>query len=546
MGGLAFSSGRRIRMKQALISVYHKEGIVEFAMALLELGGWEIWASGGTARHLTTSGVPVKDVAELVGGGAILGHRVVTLSRELHAGLLATHSDADIRELEQLGLPFIDLVCVDLYPLQEEIAKPEATRESVIDKTDIGGPTMLRSAAKGRRAVIADPADRDLVLKWLQSGEPHREVFLDSLAAKAEYIVAQYCLASARYTGDGVYEGFAGSLAYDLGYAENRWQKDGALYSAGTNDPLAVDRFRQAEGAAPGFINVTDLDRMLQTITHIAAAFDLNYEFVPRVAIGVKHGNACGAAIGWDSVRVLQGMLNGDQVAVHGAFVMTNFDIAKEEAETLRLWEMKQGKRLIDGVVVPALSDEAKDVLDRKEGKCRMFVNPALRKLTRDSLDQAPRFRYVRGGFLRQSNYTYVLNLRDERLVRTARLAEMDEMTLLLAWGVNATSNSNTITIARSGELIGNAVGQQDRWLAAELAVMRGRRGQHSFAGSLAVSDSFCPFPDAPLALADAGVMGLFTTSGSVHDDQVFNACAERKLIVYSLPDKVARGFFGH
>ena len=193
--------------RAALLSVYDKSGIVEFAEGLVDLD-WTIYASGGTAKALADAGVPVTDVAELVGGGAILGHRVVTLSRELHAALLARPVEEDLAELEQLGIPFIDLVCVDLYPLAEEIAKPTATPESVIEKTDIGGPTMLRSAAKGRRIVVADPTVRQQVLEWLRAGEPESEINRTKLAALSEAIVADYCLASARYHSGGVHDGY--------------------------------------------------------------------------------------------------------------------------------------------------------------------------------------------------------------------------------------------------------------------------------------------------------------------------------------------------
>ena len=158
--------------KWALISVYNKDGIVEFVKELVTLG-WSIIASGGTAKVLTESGISVRDTASLVGGGAILGHRVVTLSREIHAALLAQDTPEDWRELYNLGIPRIDLVCVDFYPLEEEINRPGATRESVIEKTDIGGPTMVSSAAKGQRIIICDPSHRQKVIDWLKEGKPN-------------------------------------------------------------------------------------------------------------------------------------------------------------------------------------------------------------------------------------------------------------------------------------------------------------------------------------------------------------------------------------
>jgi len=177
----------------ALLSVFDKDGIVEFARALIELG-FGLIASGGTAKCLTDAGLEVTDVSEIVGGGPILGHRVVTLSREIHAGLLATEKDRP--ELEKLGIPWIDLVCVDLYPLEQTIAIPGVTLEQIIDMTDIGGPCMLRSAAKGNRIVISQAAQRAEVIDWLRQGEPDAANFRNYLAYNAEEVVGDYCLIS--------------------------------------------------------------------------------------------------------------------------------------------------------------------------------------------------------------------------------------------------------------------------------------------------------------------------------------------------------------
>ena len=224
--------------KNALLSVYHKDGIVDFAQALVELG-WTIYASGGTAKALIDKGVPVTVVSTLVGGEAILNHRVVTLSREVHAGLLAC--DCDIAELESLGIPWLDLVCVDLYPLEAEIARPGSTPESIIEKTDIGGPTMLRSAAKGRRIVISDPGDRDLVISWLRGKASISEDELrETLAAKAEFVVAHYALTSAAQISSDGYFGFLGQKVEDCKYGENPWQTPAALYSNRPDDPLSL------------------------------------------------------------------------------------------------------------------------------------------------------------------------------------------------------------------------------------------------------------------------------------------------------------------
>lgn len=191
----------------ALLSVYHKDGIVEFAQGLVALG-WDIIASGGTAKTLREAGVLVVDCATIV-GPPILGHRVVTLSREIHAALLAKDNPEDRAELRRINVPFIDLVCVDLYPLEAELQRDGHTAESVTEMTDIGGPCMLRSAAKGRRIVISNPNDRRMVLAWLKAGRPMEKNFRKVLAAKAEQTVARYCQMSAFGIGGAEYLGCA-------------------------------------------------------------------------------------------------------------------------------------------------------------------------------------------------------------------------------------------------------------------------------------------------------------------------------------------------
>lgn len=190
--------------RTALLSVFHKKGIVDFARELVDLK-WRLLASGGTAKALSEAGLPVRDVAELVGSEAILGHKVVTLSREVHAGLLADYQD-DREEMERLGLSYIDLACIDLYPLAQEERNPDSTLDSIREKTDIGGPTMLRSAAKGKRIVICDPNGRQVVLDWLKKGEPHSEQFRNELAIRVERTVGDYCKLSAELLRSGSHE----------------------------------------------------------------------------------------------------------------------------------------------------------------------------------------------------------------------------------------------------------------------------------------------------------------------------------------------------
>lgn len=530
-------------MSTALLSVYHKNGIVDFAKALLELG-WDLLASGGTARALREGGLRVRDVAELVGGGAILGHRVVTLSREVHAGLLARLSE-DADEMASLGLSPIELVCVDLYPMGATIAAAENSLAAVIDMTDIGGPAMLRSAAKGNRVVVCDPNDRFRVLRWLRDGRPDEDEMINSLAAKAEYVVAQYCLASARYRSSGKYDGLLGMKSRECCYAENRHQNQSpaALFTTGTDDPLALDRFEVIEGSDPSYINWTDVNRLLQTITHIAAVFDKNRQIVPFIAVGCKHGNPCGAAIGTSPEDAIHRMAVGDPLALFGGIVMTNFAVSALSAEKMLT---AGGKRVLDGVVAPKFFVDAKKVLRRSNDRCRLYENSALSSLSVDSLDTSLFRKPVRGAFLRQSNYNFVLDISDPKLAKTKEVSGDVENDMLLAWAIGSTSNSNTVTLVKHRALVGNGIGQQDRVGCCKLAVSLAERGKHNIQGASAYSDSFFPFADGPEVLANAGVMAILASSGSVNDAKVLDFCAKRNVALWRIPDATGRGFFGH
>ncbi len=530
--------------KTALLSVYDKTGIVEFAKALVELG-WNILSSGGTAKVISAAGISVTDVATLIGGKAILGHRVVTLSRQVHAGILARYIEEDLRELETEKIPLIDLVCVDMYPLKEEISKPDCTVESVIEKTDIGGPTMLRSAVKGRRIVLCEAGDRPRVIEWLKSGEPEKEKFINELVAKAESVVADYVLSSAIYHGKGKYTGMVGTQKTVCKYGENGHQIPAALYCKSDNeDHLAIDKFKITAGTEPSYNNYCDIDRLLQTMTHIAATFDINYNRIPFIALGAKHGNVCGAAIGFSSPEeVTKNMILGDPLAIFGGLVMLNFQVTKKITEAILSY---RASKILDGIIAPGFDDGTMEMMKRKGDKCRFIVNPSLANLSHDSLDKNPRFRYVRGGLLLQPNYTFILDLKNPELKKIGQATEEQERDMLLAKAICDTSNSNTITLVIKGTLIGNGVGQQARVYGSMLALDRATACGHSILGASAASDSFFPYTDGVEALVKAGVKSIISTSGSVKDEDVIKYCQKKDIALYLIPDKIGRGFFGH
>ncbi|MDD4332772.1 MAG: hypothetical protein PHT51_01540 [Patescibacteria group bacterium] len=531
--------------KVALLSVFNKDGIVEFARTLKNMG-WKLLASGGTAQTLKNAGLEVKDVADLVGGGAILGHRVVTLSREIHAGLLARDIPEDNAELDRLGIPRIDLLCSDLYPLELAIAAGK-TMPEVIEMTDIGGPTLIRSAAKGRRIVICNPRDRMVVLGWMTSGELDKESFLNMLAAKAEMTVARYALSSARFISGGEFDGFLGQRYLECLYGENAPQTPAGVFSARTSDLLALDKLRLLTETSSSYNNTCDHDRLLQTITHIAAGFDLNFGEVPYIAVAVKHGNPCGVGVGKTPEEALKKMIDGDLRAILGGIVMTNFLIDETAAKILAVYQVPVRKRrLLDGIICPVITDKAVAMLERKKAKCRILMNPALAELNEKSLDTAPRLRCVRGGFMVQPNYTFILDLNHPEMKKFGQATPEQKRAMVLAWAIAATANSNTIALVKDGMLVGLGSGQQDRVGACKVACFRADESGHDIFGAIAASDSFFPFDDGPRALADRGVKVIFSTSGSINDQAVIDFCQENGIVLYMLPDKVARGFFGH
>src|SRR3990167_7064164 len=373
-------------MRTALLSVYDKTGIADFARELVNLG-WKIISSGGTAQHLKETGIPITDVSEITGLPPILSHRVVTLHPKIHGGLLATDTPEHRAELEKYSIPWIDLVCDDLYPLEREIENPENTRESVIEKTDVGCPAFLRSSAKGGRITICDVADRQKVIDWLKAGEPEREKFIGSLRAKAEETVARYASLSAEYHSGGGYKNFFGKRTQELAYGENASQKPAFLYRlhGGSDDPLAIINWKQIEGNPLSYNNICDLDRMVQTMTHIGAGFEKNFNKVPKIAIGAKHGNACGAGVGDGESEAISRMLLGDLRAIFGGSVMLNFPVDEKIAEELIHKHMLEGRRLLDIIAAPFFTPEAVEILSRKKGKCRILVNENIEKAGLDS-----------------------------------------------------------------------------------------------------------------------------------------------------------------
>ena len=538
------------RKKTALISVYDKKGIVEFTNELVALN-YTIISSGGTAKVLKEAGIDVIDVTDFTGLAPMLDHRVATLHPKIYGGLLAMDTPEHRAELLKADYEWIDLVCVDFYPLEQEIASPTSTPDSVRKLTDIGGPTMVRAGGKGLRISICDAADRPKVIEWLKEGSPDHEKFVTGLAAKAEFVVARYCLTSAQYLSGGNFVGVFGKKDKELRYGENAYQTPAYLVNGFSEYPLAIHNFKMHIGN-PSMINFTDVDRALTTMLHLAAGFDTNFHNVPHMAVGVKHGNACGASVGDSKEEAIIRMLKGNLRSIFGGTVLLNFEIDKDVADILVMGETTNGRRRpLDVVVGSSVTDEAIEVLKRQNDRCLVLTNPALTALSKESLDETLERRQLAGGdWIEQPKHNFVIDLsskEDSAHYGKIQTEETINRDTVLAWAVCSTSNSNTITLAKDGMIIGNGVGQQDRVEAAELAIKRARDMDHVIEGAVAVSDSFFPFPDAPQKLLDAGVARILSTSGSINDKltiALFENSSTAELV--QIPDKVGRMFFGH
>lgn len=546
------------RQPVALISVTQKQGIVEFARELVTLG-FRIMSTGGTAKVLKAEGIEVIMVESIV-GKELGGDLVKTLSREISSGLLLPDTEETHEELKKMNAPFIDLVCVDLYKLDEAIAAG-ADRATVIKNTDVGGPNMLHAGAKGRRIVVSDPQDRNRVIDWLKAGRPLEDEFVGALCAKADWVAGRHLVASATYHGEGAYLSVTVEHVQTLRYGENAHQAPARLYrKTGEQHPLSIINFAQVMGELPSFINLSDIDRLRETVQRIYLGYRANeIAMWPYIAVAGKHGNLCGGAAVGTSVEAIQKALDGDPISVFGGTIMVNFEVGEAEAQIIRHYNVEDGpdgqptKRVVDNVVAPSFTPDALALLKRAHGKCRLFVNPAL-ALDRKKVEgidenfKLPGGTVVRdflGGMIEQPRSQYVLDFADPRMECSGFLEEYIR-DLVLAWAIGSSSNSNTITVVKGGMLLANGVGQQNRMFAACLVRMIAGKLGHDLKYAVAYSDSFFPFPDGPMELVEAGIKFIFASRGSRRDEEVKNAITSRGVGFATLPDAVCRGFYGH
>jgi phosphoribosylaminoimidazolecarboxamide formyltransferase / IMP cyclohydrolase len=504
-----------VRVRRALISVSDKTGIADFAKTLATQGV-EILSTGGTATALRETGLEVTDVSEFTGQEEILGGRVKTLHPRLHAALLARRSDPEhMAILEREGIEPIDLVCVNLYPFEQTVAGHEVDPDVAVENIDIGGPTMIRAAAKNHEgvAVIVKPESYDAVCAEMEeSGGEISSSTRHWLANEAFAQTARYDAAISRWFSTS-YEDFPEHLTVsyekelDLAYGENPHQRAAFYSEAGLRSHILAG-VSKLHGKALSFNNVLDLD----------SARRLNEDFAAPACTIVKHNNPCGVAIGEDALDAYRKALACDPVSAYGSVIVVNRPISVALAEALH-------ENFVEVLLAPDYEDGALEVLQQKEAirilcdEERRQPDPAERDVKR-----------VRGGLLIQDRDG---DPEPRQMMETVTKTEPSEEQwndLLFAWTVVRHVRSNAIVIAKGGATLGIGAGQMSRVDSVRLAVEKCReaRGEEAgalLAGSAVASDAFFPFADGPRAAIDAGANAVIQPGGSKRDGEVIEAC---------------------
>jgi len=468
---------------RALISVSDKSGVADFARGLAELG-WEIVASGGTAAHLQEHGIEVTPVESLTGFGELLGHRVVTLHPAIHGGILARRDvESDLADLEAQGIEPFDLVCVNLYPFE---------REPSVETIDIGGPSLIRGAAKNYEhvAAVSDPEQYDDVLAEIaRDGSTSLET-RRRLAAAAFANTATYEQSIAEWFQ---YRESPNTNLVDLAYGENPHQKARFL-----GDPDAIGE--QLHGKPLSYNNLNDL----------SAARGLLAELDGPACVIVKHANPCGVAVAASIEEAFEGALASDPVSAYGGVVAVNEPVTGPLSGRL-------AERFVDVLSAPGYEPEALAVLQ---------VKPSVRILRGGAPPTGWDTRSALGGLLVQEP-DVVIDRRDDMQVVCGDPTDDDWADLLFAWTVCKHVTSNAIVLARGLRTIGIGAGQMSRVDAVRIAVDKAREHGHDLTGAVLASDAFFPFADGAQIALDAGVRTVVQPGGSKRDDEVIAAVRE-------------------
>ena len=480
-------------MPTALLSVYDKAGIVEFATGLHRLG-WRLVSSGGTAKAIAASGTPVMDLAELTGVPAILDHRVVTLHPKVHGGLLADPTKASHRaDMAEHGIEPIDLVVCNLYPFA---GNPS------IDLIDIGGPAMVRAAAKNHEfvAVVVDPADYTVVLDEIRADGAISATTKRRLARDAFAQIAAYDAQIATWFDDSVLPGtmhLSLTKVQSLRYGENPHQS-GARYLIDGRSSWWDDAVQHG-GKEMSYLNLFDTE----------AAWRLVQRFDEAACVIVKHANPCGVAVSTDVTDAYVKANSCDPVSAFGGIVALNRAVPAALADAL-------SAVFTEVIVAPSFDDDALAILTEKKN-LRILSGPPPHGASLD-------VRSIDGGLLVQDVDTINLDQSTWRVVTKADPSESQWADLRFAWQVCAAVSSNAIVYAKDGQAFGIGAGQQNRLDSARIAA---ERSAGRAIGGVCASDAFFPFRDGLDAAAEAGITAVIQPGGSVRDDEVIAAADE-------------------
>lgn len=487
-------------MKRALISVSDKSGVVDFARELDRLG-FEIVSTGGTAKTLREAGVPVTYISDVTGFPEILDGRVKTLHPRVHGGILAMRSDQHLAQLREQDITPIDLVAVNLYPFRETVAKPGVTLEEAIENIDIGGPAMVRAAAKNHRyvLVVVNPQRYGDVLNALGRGEMSEEFRLE-LAREAFAHTAAY---------DGAISAYLSGLKEPAGGFEDLWQKQYELVQTlryGENPHQQAAFYRDPSITGPcvgGAEQLHGKELSYNNILDLNSAFECVKEFNDTAVVIVKHNNPCGVACAPNLTDAYIGAYEGDPVSAFGGIVACNVAVDAATAEEMI-------KIFLEAVISPDYDEEALAILKQKKD-LRILKTGPLDVTSSDRID----LRKVNGGLLVQNTDLGVVDNEILRPVtrRAPSKKEMDD--LLFAMAVCKHVKSNAIVVAKNKKVLGVGAGQMNRVTSARIAL--GHAGEAA-RGSVLASDAFFPFPDTLEEAVKAGVTAVIQPGGSIKD----------------------------
>ncbi len=501
--------------KQALISVSDKTGVVDFARELTALG-YHILSTGGTARLLAAEGIPCQEVADYTGFPEMLDGRVKTLNPKIHAGILARRPVAEHMDaLREHNIDPIDIVCVNLYPFEQTVARPDCAFEDAIENIDIGGPTMIRAAAKNHEsvAVIVDPADYAGIVAEIKAE--------GAVSAKTRLELAKKVFAhTARY--DGMITNYLTSLdennertqfpkvltrqwekVQDMRYGENPHQA-AAFYREHTVAPGLLAGYDQHQGKELSYNNIADSD----------AAWECVRSFAAPACVIIKHANPCGVAVGMDSAEAYAKAFQTDSKSAFGGIIAFNREVTGECARHV-------AQQFAEVVIAPAFTAEAREIFAAKK-------NLRLLTVSLGSAHNDFDFKRVGGGLLVQTPDNQLCAESALRCVTKRQPSSEQIADLMFAWNVARFVKSNTIVYAKGGMTLGVGAGQMSRVDSARIAMIKAEEAGLSLVGSVAASDAFFPFRDGLDVVVDAGATAVIQPGGSIRDDEVIAAADER------------------